>query len=436
MTGRGDHGDDDFDDAFEPERDDRPGAGRDDSEGAGEAELLDQSWQQSHGGGGGGWRWQLVLLVIPVVALVVLQLGPDAPHSASPTPSHAPSSTAPTPGPDDTGQRARSGRRTAGAGPVVKNLGHRVLGVTAGWELFVRGTDSVARVQLAKGRVTTTKVAALGDNPVSFFITSAGAFALAQSEAGGVEVLDGHRAKPLSATDVASGAYGAFVPGPDPGHVWALGQDNEGRSVAVLLDSRLHRAGTVRRLPDNASRGQFMGGGSDGAGTLLATTPGGTYAVEKSGLQRITPGAVVGAGPTRWLVVECDDVNRCTHSVINRKTGTRRALQVRVPQGMQGFQPVGRISPDGSMMASMEFDQRGRALVLTELLSGTRHQVGHLNAQGFGTSGTFAWSPDSRWLIYAADTGELTAVDAQTRKSTVLDLGLDFPIQVAVRPAP
>src|ERR1700690_48153 len=40
----------------------------------------------------------------------------------------------------------------------VPFAGHRLLGVTAGWELFARGPDDLLRIQLAQGRITRTYV--------------------------------------------------------------------------------------------------------------------------------------------------------------------------------------------------------------------------------------------------------------------------------------
>lgn len=430
-----------YGDEFEAEPDDRPAVSWDDPDDDRDVELLDDIWQRD--GGGRRPRWLLLLLVIPVVALVVFQIKPDTPPSGSPTPStsspapsRASGESSPPVSADDVGP-PRSWRQGAAAKPVVRNLGHPLLGVPSGshdWELFVYGEGSVTRVEPGRGRVTMTKVPGLGqDAAVNFIVTSAGAFGIDQNGGDGFAVLDGAKAT-HPPTTLTAGGLNTVLPGPDPDHVWALSYGQVGER-AVLLDSHLRRTGTVRSFPANQSPVRTVNGQSDGAGTLVATTPGGTYTVGRDGLRRITSGKVVGAGPTAWLVVECNDTNRCRHVVIDRRTGSRRQIQTDLPLEGAPFEPYGAISPNGTTMASTSYlGPRGPTVLLTNLLTGQRRTVGHLYTNNAaGTVSGMAWSPDSRWLFFVADTGEVTAVDPSTGRSTVLHLGVDRPREVAVR---
>ena len=47
----------------------------------------------------------------------------------------------------------------------VMIVGHSLLGVTAGWELFARGPDDLLRIQLAQGQIT--QMAATGGRLVA-----------------------------------------------------------------------------------------------------------------------------------------------------------------------------------------------------------------------------------------------------------------------------
>ena len=63
-------------------------------------------------------------------------------------------------------QRAARAPASAPAPPMhVTIVGHSLLGVTAGWELFARGPDDLLRIQLAQGRIT--QMAATGGRLVA-----------------------------------------------------------------------------------------------------------------------------------------------------------------------------------------------------------------------------------------------------------------------------
>jgi hypothetical protein len=105
---------------------------------------------------------------------------------------------------------------------VVTQLGHRVLGVRAGWELFVRGSRGLSgppgelvRIQLAKGRLTRTTVPALlSTGPVSFLVQPRTVIIRPFDFVPGYLVPDGRPAERLSG---GLSLRGPAVPGPQPG---------------------------------------------------------------------------------------------------------------------------------------------------------------------------------------------------------------------------
>src|SRR5258707_3165037 len=140
----------------------------------------------------------------------------------------------------------------------VMNLGHPLLGVGAGWELFGRGSGVVVRIQFARGRITRTALPALQSNgPVSFVTDAEGALVRPIDFVTGYLIPDGQPAR------VAPGAFGAgrpAFPGPDPRHLWvARGPPRDriglarvdGRSNAVSVP-RPGRALQRRPTPDPA----------------------------------------------------------------------------------------------------------------------------------------------------------------------------------------
>ena len=57
---------------------------------------------------------------------------------------------------------------------AVSETGHRLLGVTAGWQVFGYGPNQVIRIQLARGRITRTTVPPLQSNGPVFFLACPG----------------------------------------------------------------------------------------------------------------------------------------------------------------------------------------------------------------------------------------------------------------------
>ncbi len=120
--------------------------------------------------------WPLLLIVLIAVVVVAVVLHPRAPL-ATPTPVPPPtasarsvvSRTAPT-APTSRPSMPPLLTDPAPVTPRTTDLGRPVLNISAGWELFGRGPDSMVRIELAKGRITRTAVPGLGSSgPVSFW---------------------------------------------------------------------------------------------------------------------------------------------------------------------------------------------------------------------------------------------------------------------------
>jgi hypothetical protein len=306
---------------------------------------------------------------------------------------------------------------------VVSGGRHPLLGVRARWELFGRGTDSVVRIELAQGRVTTTPLPPLSSSgPITFIATSTGAMVRPLDAVPGYAIPDG---KPAAELPGPLDATGPVLPGPDLGHVWiprADGAQTVAGMALVGLDGRL--AGVSVHFPANSAG--FAP--PDGAGYMTVYAPGGVYDIRPGFIHRITTGAVLATGPTGWLTLECDEVLRCSMAVIDRSTFARRSLT-----GSTTANASGVISPDGRM-AAIYTEEPGPngAVHLIDLSTGADHPLG---VSATGDDGTFVWSPDSRWLFVAGTDFRLHAFDA-TGKDHDLGVGLPALNQLAVRPAP
>jgi hypothetical protein len=382
---------------------------------------------------GGSLRWLLLLLVIPVVALVVVQLQPHRTPSASPTPtspwSTVRSSASVVPG--RIGQPTVGAARPTGNGgpskvPSVMNLDHAPFGIGGHWDLFASGDGVVVRIEFGHDRLTTTTVPSLDrSGPVAFVATSAGAIVRPLSSVPGYLVPDGRPARQL--TGVLS-TGDPVVPGPDPGHVWVDLGNGVDDSAIRLVGPDGRPAGPDIRKPANGQDWIRP----DGAGYPLLRTTGGIYDLLPDGPRRVTVGVLVASGPTGWLVVECDHVDRCAGSVVDRESRRRRTLSS-LPAWLYDAQ--GALSPDGSMAALTDVDAGGRPrLWLSDLRSGASSEVGaHGGLSIDPGQNAIAWSPDSRWVFLVDDRGVLLAVD--TASGRVHHLGVDLPRvgQVVVR---
>ncbi len=136
--------------------------------------------------------------------------------------------------------------------PTVRTVGHRLLGVTAGWELFARGPADLIAVQLARGRITSTAVPQLatGNPIVSFLIGPHEAIVRSADLVPDYVIPDGGAARQL--TGPLAG-IGPLIPGPDPGHAWIMSGTAAQPSLSLLgLNGK--PTGTFIRIPQGGDQ--------------------------------------------------------------------------------------------------------------------------------------------------------------------------------------
>jgi hypothetical protein len=329
--------------------------------------------------------------------------------------------------------------------PRVTTVGHPLLGVTAGWELFARGADDLLRIELARGRIIQTYVPTLetGSPDVAFMIGAHEAVIRPSDLVPGYVVPDGGQARPLTGL-LADG--GPLVPGPAGSQAAWVTSGPPTSPALSLVTLTGHRSGPSIQLQPGGPQVPATAV-SDGRGDVLLTDGHSDVYDTGPGWDRPVPGTVVAVGPAAWLVDVCDAQYRhCRNEVVDVTTGSLRALPG--PAGAEApyyfsWPPTGVISPDGSTAAVAENGPGGRLTVhLIDLRSGvTRDLDVPLSAPGndfpFGGDANeqaMAWSPDSRWLFVAASGGRLVAVSARTGQVESLGVSLPAVDQVAIRP--
>jgi hypothetical protein len=372
-----------------------------------------------------GRRWgPRALLACLVLATVVTVVVRTAGHQARPAAS------APAPPP-----------------PLrVITLGHPLLGITAGWDLFARGPDDVLRIELAEGRIVQTYVPSLetASPDIAFVIGAHEAVIRPSDFVPGYVVPDNVQARPLTGL-LADG--GPLVPGPagsQAAWITSGSPTSPGLSLVTLTG---HRSGPAI---------QFQPGGpqvpatavSDGRGDVLVTDQRSSVYDTGPGWDRPVPGTVVAVGPTHWLVDVCDaQYLHCRNEVVDTTTGSWRALPgpaaESVPYYFFSWPPTGVISPDGSTAAVGENGRGGRLTVhLIDLRTGATRDLNvplggpgsDVSFGGGASEQSMAWSPDGRWLFVAASGGKLVAIDARTGRPESLGVSLPAIDQVAIRP--
>lgn len=384
--------------------------------------------------------WPLLLIGLVAVVVVAVVLHPRAPL-ATPTPVPPPPTPVPT---QSVVSRTAATTQTprpstlplltdpAPVSPRTTDLNGPVLGITAGWELFGLGPDSMVRIELAKGRLTRTAVPGLrSGGSVDFLVGPDRAVIRPLDFVPGFAIEDGR-----NATDLAGALDhgGPLIPGPDAGHVWADTAAQGSQDVMTLVDWQGRLTPTHFVVPTGWP--SVVGATSDGAGNVLLTAPdGATYQARPDGRRLVTAGTVLASGPTGYLVSECGAARKCQTLVLDRRTGTRKVLKFAIIPHLGG---TGLISPDGKTAAVVDVPHVGSSAVrlsLVDMTSGAVHPLG----AGIGTpirDASMIWAPDSRRLFVATDTGRVAVVDRTTR--TVGDLGLRLPAieQLAIRIAP
>jgi hypothetical protein len=303
--------------------------------------------------------------------------------------------------------------------PKVTSLGHPLLGVPADWELFARGPNVVIRIQLARGRITTTAVPVVNtDAPVAFFVGSDRVIVRSVDDPIGYVVRDG-KAVTESPPTMRHGAW--LLPGPDQRHLWLDLPPGGDYGIALL---KLDGTPTGARIEVPVGTGVL---GADGAGYVLLSGIGGTYDARPGRIHRITSGIVLASGPTRWLTVDCDDSFICRDVVIDRASGARHSWDGPVQSLTENS---GTISPDGRTAALPRYG----GISLIDLDSGAERPIGVTppsdNSQ---VAPLMVWSPDSRWLFMPDSAGRVMIINRATGRATPLGTRLPPVDHLALR---
>jgi hypothetical protein len=390
-------------------------------DGQDDVEFLDVGPPDPPAGAGARGRrrgpWYALAAVVVVAGIVVASVhknstGKDATHSDPPTTAPA---TTPA-GPSEPPPQPPTLR-------TVADVGHPLLDVSPQWQLFGRAPGQVVRLELARGRITTTRLPDLSSSGgVSLIAGPDQVIVRPLDLVPGYEVPDAHPSRPLLA---ALGQQGPVLPGPDIAHVWVPTDAGAQRRLSLVgMDGR--PTGPAIPIPNDVG-----GAVSDGAGYAMFNAIGGVYQARPGAVRRITTGAVLAVGPTRWLTRECDARYRCANTVIDRATGAHRVL----PGNRGEVSDTGVIAPDGSFAAMVRFNRQGvSTLSLLDLATGVATSTGvTFNPESGSSEGAFVWSPDSRWLFVASFNRRLVVLDRQTMKFTTLDADLPAVSQVALR---
>lgn len=363
--------------------------------------------------------WYLLAAASAVAVILVAALNHDTKHitaTSSHPPSPSPSSTAAPPSPE----------ASPSSSPAVSvtSLGHQLLDVPPDWELIGRGTEAVVRIEVARGRVTTTVAPPMDSGGgISMVVGPDRVIVRPLDRVPGYEVANGRPARALPAV---FGQEGPVLPGPDRNHLWTqTGTGNQAVMRLVGFDGR--PAGASIRIPEGGQAG------SDGAGYLTFYGTSGVYDARPGAIRRITTGELMAVGPTRWLTRECDESYRCHTVVTDRASGVTRILGARP----DGFGDVGVIAPDGSRAALIRMTNTSvPVLHVIDLATGDDHESAvSIDADNTYGGGQMVWSPDSRWLFVVGANGRIVALEPRTMR--ILDLGVTAPpvSQVVLRSA-
>jgi hypothetical protein len=341
------------------------------------------------------------------------------------------------------GQHQQHAANTSPPAVRVIAAGHPLLGVTAGWELFARGSDDLLRIRLAQGKISVTYVPPLRSaNPNVVFVIGRHEAVIRSSDLlPGYVVPDGGHARLLTGPLAGDSP---LIPGLARAQAAWIDSGSPTSPDLSLVSLTGRRVGpTIRFRPDGPQAP--ANAVADGRGYVLVTT--GSFSVYDAGpgWDRPLPGTVLAVGRASWLVMACDALHRhCRYQVVDTAGSSRRVLpgQVSGYRGYFSWPPTGVIAPDGRTAAVAESGRDGRPTVhLINLRSGASRDLNVL----VGTPGkvplgadlndqSMVWSPDSRWLFVAAAGGKLVAVDARTGRAQHLWTKLPAVDQVAIRP--
>jgi hypothetical protein len=308
---------------------------------------------------------------------------------------------------------------------IVTSIGHPILGIRTGWELFGLDSSGVVTVQFDVGQIVRTRVPPLLSNGPVFFVAAQGeAIIRPLDNVPGYVVPDGKPARPLTGL-LAQG--GILLPGPTLTEQWF------GHTSLDLLGPD----GTVvnAHLAAIARTWAPFWVVADGAGGLVLLDM--SSQVEKydarPGMLRPLGAQLVAVGPTTWLGLNCQS-SPCQDVVISAATGASRALPGPPVSLTPWPSTLGAVAPDGRTAAVIvDTGDETSTLELVSLTSGGQTRV-NVPVSG-ASSAQLAWAPDSTWLFVITATGGLSAVNPRTGRAQAVGLGLSGLSQIVIRQA-
>jgi hypothetical protein len=164
---------------------------------------------------------------------------------------------------------------------------------------------------------------------------------------------------------------------------------------------------------------------------LIVDTPAGVAVVDRDGGRTVARGTALATDGDRLAWLDCDGGLSCAVVVgtVDDPDQVRATLDAAdLPAGFAGL-PIGAFSPDGRWLALPLYrtDEQGRLeqIVLSVLDTATGAEVFRTDGTPARPRGTpLAWSPDSRWLVFASG-GNIRGwqVDGDRAVSIATDVG-------------
>lgn len=274
-------------------------------------------------------------------------------------------------------------------------------------DIVVLGSlGTMARLDLDDGSAVAWTVPGLASGPPDLFAIRDSVTALTDRDGFVASVGE---ARPIN-TDVVEIPPGPRIAGPGAGLVWSPLDDTATDGVGHRLTSLDPDLPAFDGTEIVVAGATLLGG--DGGGALVASAPGGTYAITASATSRLTTGELLALGTRHVLARECDTELVCRTFLLDRSTGERstvvtprnvgeavRADTVAIAPGDGG--PVGgTISPDGTVALTEVSDPDAAGWVLNDLATGNWKEIpAPLPGQ------PLIWSDDGSALVYLSEAG-------------------------------
>jgi hypothetical protein len=316
----------------------------------------------------------------------------------------------------------------------VRDIGHPILGIHAGYELFGLDRSGVVGVRFARGQIIQTRLPPLpGDGIVSLVAARGEVLVRPLDGVPGYLVPDGKPARPLTGALAHSGI---LLPRAMAAQQWLPGQN----LALVGRDGNTEPAHPGNLAGSVVPAQQFI---SDSQGGVVLITSSGAVYDAGPGVAGAAQELLLATGSRNWLGLTCS-ATACNYVVISAATGVSRAIPGAAiplgswpPESLHGGPALpGVAAPDGSAAAVVVSGQTPdqSSLELVSLSSGATAQV-RVPLEPGASSLTLAWSPDSRWLFVITASGTLAAVNAHTGHVDELGLGLSGLSQIVIRSA-